>query len=282
MKNRILLLCSILCLSFILSGCDAKSNANKLATFAEQSFLQQDYEACMKTLREASGLNDLTATISIDYNYDYDYDKTNKMLDVVCHFTFSSDEIDRYVTAGKDSDTTSGLIDTLRNLSEALALAKSYKYTSLEGSVRLKLNWPNRLEITTSSEHKYELIGRESFDVEVDDKLVGRGTMYLKNETKTDSSSTSSASHLPNTARHTDVDAWVCAKNIVKGNLKSPSTANFCSYPDATITHLGNGEYKITGWVEAQNSLGATLRQNFVVTYTATEKGYKNGVAIIG
>lgn len=82
-------------------------------------------------------------------------------------------------------------------------------------------------------------------------------------------------------ARHTDSEAWTCAKKIVKDSLKSPSTAKFCSFTECKVTHLGNGEYKVTGWVEAQNSFGATLRQNFVVTYTATENGYKNGVAIL-
>lgn len=84
-----------------------------------------------------------------------------------------------------------------------------------------------------------------------------------------------------NTARHTDSEAWVCAKKIVEDSLKSPSTAKFCSFTECKVEHLGNGEYMVTGWVEAQNSFGATLRQSFVVTYTATEKGYKNGVAVI-
>lgn len=88
-------------------------------------------------------------------------------------------------------------------------------------------------------------------------------------------------SYSGSSARHTDSEAFSCAKAIVKSVLKSPSTAKFCWITDATITHLGNGEYKVTGWVEAQNSFGATLRQNFVVVYTATENGYKNGTATL-
>lgn len=283
MKIRILLLCSILCLSFILSGCGAESNANKLATFAEQSFLEQDYESYIQTLRETSGLNDLTATINISYDFDYDYDKKNNWLNAVCYFSFSSDEIDKYATAEYYTPEANELATTLHRLSKALANTEPYQYTSSEGSVRLKVNWPRFLKITTSNEHEYELVGEGSVYVTVDGEWVYDGYMPVKKNNKTSSAtSNSSTSQLPNTARHTDVDAWVCAQNIVKSNLKSPSTANFCSYPDATITHLGNGEYKVTGWVEAQNSLGATLRQNFVVTYTATEKGYKNGIAIIG
>lgn len=100
------------------------------------------------------------------------------------------------------------------------------------------------------------------------------------------SSSTSSSSYTKktdtNTARHSDDDAFYCAQLIVEDYLKAPSTAKFCKLSDATVTHLGNGEYMVTGWVDAENSYGATIRSNFVVTYTATEKGFKNGSAVIG
>lgn len=94
---------------------------------------------------------------------------------------------------------------------------------------------------------------------------------------KTNTSASTSKPSEINTARHNDKEAWSCAMNIVEGSLKAPSTAKFCSYVDAKVTHLGNGEYKVTGWVDSQNSYGAMMRSNFTVTYTATEKGYKNG-----
>ena len=96
------------------------------------------------------------------------------------------------------------------------------------------------------------------------------------------SSSSSGSSSTTNTARHSDDDAFYCATLIVKDYLKAPSTAKFCKLSDATVTHLGNGEYMVTGWVDAENSYGAMIRSDFVVTYTATEKGFKNGNAIIG
>lgn len=83
-----------------------------------------------------------------------------------------------------------------------------------------------------------------------------------------------------NSARHTDTEAWVCAKAIVQDNLKSPSTAKFCSFTEASIRHIGNGEYIVAGWVDAQNGFGATVREDFVVTYTATTSGFKNGNVI--
>lgn len=97
----------------------------------------------------------------------------------------------------------------------------------------------------------------------------------------TSSNSSYTDSYSGSSARHTDSEAFSCAKAIVKSKLKSPSTAKFCWITDATITHLGNGEYMVTGWVDAQNSFGATIRQDFVVVYTATENGYKNGTATL-
>lgn len=96
------------------------------------------------------------------------------------------------------------------------------------------------------------------------------------------SSSSSGSSSTTNTARHSDEDAFYCATLIVEDYLKAPSTAKFCKLSDATVTHLGKGEYMVTGWVDAENSYGAMIRSDFVVTYTATEKGFKNGNAIIG
>ena len=69
-------------------------------------------------------------------------------------------------------------------------------------------------------------------------------------------------------------DAWVCAQNVVESRLKSPSTADFCSYPEATVTDLGSNRYKITGYVDAQNSFGAVVRSYFTVTLTLTKNGY--------
>mgnify|MGYP006913565851 CR=1 FL=1 len=103
-----------------------------------------------------------------------------------------------------------------------------------------------------------------------------------KHTSSSSSSSSSGSSSTTNTARHSDEDAFYCATLIVEDYLKAPSTAKFCKQSDATVTHLGNGEYMVTGWVDAENSYGAMIRSDFVVTYTATEKGFKNGNAIIG
>lgn len=73
---------------------------------------------------------------------------------------------------------------------------------------------------------------------------------------------------------HSASDSFYIAQEIVKGSLKAPSTAEFCKITEATITHEGD-VYTVKGWVDAENSFGAMIRQNFTVTYTATGNGGK-------
>ena len=103
-------------------------------------------------------------------------------------------------------------------------------------------------------------------------------------ESKPEQESSSSAGYDPapyNGARHDETTSYIIAQDIVESYLKSPSSAKFCRESECSIQHLGNGEYMVTGWVEAQNSYGAMLHQEFIVTYTATEKGYTNGYCVM-
>ena len=73
---------------------------------------------------------------------------------------------------------------------------------------------------------------------------------------------------------NTDSNAMSYAKIIVKDHLKAPSTAKFCNTAtEMKATNLGGYKWRVTGWVDAQNSFGAMVRSDFVVTLTLTEKG---------
>lgn len=74
-----------------------------------------------------------------------------------------------------------------------------------------------------------------------------------------------------------ELDAWVCAQDIVLNNLKAPSTAEICPYTSAEITWNGGSSYTVKGYVDAENAFGAMLRTNFTVTLTLTSEGYKDG-----
>ncbi len=81
-----------------------------------------------------------------------------------------------------------------------------------------------------------------------------------------------SGSHTPSpaeTAQDEKIEAWVMAEEFVRRNLKSPDTADFGSAfkdyqdPEKCVVSTGPGSFRVTGWVDAQNSFGAKLRNRF-------------------
>lgn len=56
-------------------------------------------------------------------------------------------------------------------------------------------------------------------------------------------------------------------EDFVKERLKAPKSAEFPGIFDGRadhVTYLGNQKYRIASYVDAQNSFGATIRNNFV------------------
>lgn len=62
-------------------------------------------------------------------------------------------------------------------------------------------------------------------------------------------------------------EAWYIAKKFAEKDLKAPATADFPSqFADGVkITDHGGGKYTVKGYVDAQNSFGAKIRQYFMV-----------------
>lgn len=66
--------------------------------------------------------------------------------------------------------------------------------------------------------------------------------------------------------------AIAVAKEEVKNNLKSPSSADFpSSFDEYTITKDGD-TYTVNSYVEADNSFGTKLKINYIVQFTMTGK----------
>ncbi|MDU0478352.1 hypothetical protein QVA66_03750 [Staphylococcus chromogenes] len=61
----------------------------------------------------------------------------------------------------------------------------------------------------------------------------------------------------------------------MKNNLKSPSTAKFPSKRNWKFTPIDGG-YKVTAYVDSQNSFGATVRSDFGCTVTKAGEGKVN------
>ena len=71
-------------------------------------------------------------------------------------------------------------------------------------------------------------------------------------------------------------DAKICAMQIVEQNLKAPSTADFPAPSLMSASNPYGDTWVIEGYVDAENSFGAMIRENFTVTLILTESGYKN------
>jgi hypothetical protein len=67
--------------------------------------------------------------------------------------------------------------------------------------------------------------------------------------------------------------AELFAEDIVKDNLKAPSTAKV---EVLSIDDLGDNKYKINGFVDAENAFGARLRNNFIVEIKINDKYEKD------
>jgi len=75
------------------------------------------------------------------------------------------------------------------------------------------------------------------------------------------------------TPRNDATAAWVMAEEFVKKHLKAPGSADFGHVLDGTFQKpadcckaIGDGSWKCTGWVDAQNEFGAKLRADFEIT----------------
>lgn len=60
--------------------------------------------------------------------------------------------------------------------------------------------------------------------------------------------------------------SYLKANRFVKDTLKSPSTAEFPSRSEYSISNLGNSECMVSSYVDSQNSFGAVVRSHWTAT----------------
>lgn len=63
-----------------------------------------------------------------------------------------------------------------------------------------------------------------------------------------------------------ETSAFVMCQDPVRSRLRAPSSAEFLSStePGVSLVHLGNGVYRVRGFVDAQNGFGAMLRTSWM------------------
>jgi hypothetical protein len=71
--------------------------------------------------------------------------------------------------------------------------------------------------------------------------------------------------------RSDKIKAYTFAEQFVEQRLKSPSTADFPFDFMDHVSKIGEDQYKIESWVDAQNSFGATVRNRVQVVLTLSE-----------
>ena len=68
-----------------------------------------------------------------------------------------------------------------------------------------------------------------------------------------------------------EIGASIVCEDFVKDRLKAPSTADFPSYSDYTITGSGD-DYTVEGYVDAENGFGAMIRTDWTCTVRAVDE----------
>ena len=62
--------------------------------------------------------------------------------------------------------------------------------------------------------------------------------------------------------------------NFVRDRLQAPSTADFPSMlSTATVAYVGDNEYSVSHYVDAQNNYGAMIRQRFTCVLSYNGEG---------
>ena len=67
-------------------------------------------------------------------------------------------------------------------------------------------------------------------------------------------------------------DCYVFSQSLVTEKLKSPKSAHFPAYSSDFISEK-DGKVYVTAYVDAQNSLGATVRTNYIATIEVNSNG---------
>lgn len=70
-----------------------------------------------------------------------------------------------------------------------------------------------------------------------------------------------------------DTMAYVMAQKFVKRELRSPSTARFPSFMDSgvSVRKMPECKFVVSGFVDAQNGFGATVRNDYTVEMSTAE-----------
>jgi len=59
------------------------------------------------------------------------------------------------------------------------------------------------------------------------------------------------------------IDAYIMSQQFVETKLKAPATAKFPRFQDSFVKEIGENRYKVSAYVDAENSFGAKIRVKY-------------------
>lgn len=191
MKKATLVIALLFCVCLLLCGCGTQEKKEKLLAFAEEQFMENNYEGFLSRMRKKTGWEDLEVVPIITYGKD-SYNKKTNTLHTMCSFTFKSDVLDKYYTTKWKSDNAYKLASMLKLFQEAFEEEEWYlKYSGEEGKVIIQYKfWP--CVITSSKGRTYSFDNRSTssyYSLKVD----GEEVLYEKRDSTASSSNSSSS-----------------------------------------------------------------------------------------
>lgn len=261
MKKSVLFLLLI----FVLAGCSSASPKDK---FIEK--VTPELTNIIKEVGDASLLGDLSFRVSINEVYEY-YGSTGN--DAKGDIIFISDELENYSPEEQYAITQEVARAVFLKLTGGNESLVGVKIGECELTMEHGIGY-SCWETTsgnkyTSSYYSLEKDGQEIYDnpendleTQLEEDLGMSYDEWLERQKEKAVGTEVSSS---------DVDFWAAvtaAQDLVKNELKAPSTARFPVSGDSYNVMRSGTQWSVAGYVDAQNGFGATTREHWTASFT--------------
>ena len=169
----------LVCLAFPVVGkLVDHANMRALEKYGREQFLEKDLQVYVSSKAKASGISDLQAEARVYSLYSREhpfyYDRSTRTLNMECHITFYSDEIDRYYTQTEDSPNARKLKGMLASLFNSCKW-EEYTYTCEKGTVKVSVPGAGvfwSFFVYSGAGHVYEVDVDDYITLKIDGKWV--------------------------------------------------------------------------------------------------------------
>lgn len=284
-RKRVLIFLIIILFGIVI----AVNVTNKIKENSAFENTRNSYEEIIKGMSvDDISNNTYITSISVDTDFEmknsYDgYDTQYDMTDIIVQLSndFETMDIkDRVVILQKVDEEISTILTNGKDITGYAALLddySAYKGSKVQVVEDLDIDFKSASKTYTFCIGLYH--SRNSISIQGEDGKFGYTTYDLEWNGDTVVSvkeNQSSGNYIPvekdyNSLTYRTVtdddtlgEVWAMAQSFVKDQLKSPKSADFPTYGDDSVSITGSGDYyKVTGYVDAENSFGAEIRSTF-------------------